>query len=119
MNIFAMRLGKGKHLKGLTLMGGIVTPEKFDHFHEVGHSNCVPSIYNSSTQLIINFEIGRMGTRGFVDGLLAGGVIGLPPIMNYGNPELQAQVIPEVLSGKKFICLAITGQLRAFVPVAG
>ena len=31
----AMRLGKGKHLQGLTLMGGIVKPEEFDHFHEV------------------------------------------------------------------------------------
>ena len=36
MNIPAMRLGKGKHLKGRTLMGGIVSPEEFDHFHEVG-----------------------------------------------------------------------------------
>ena len=35
MNLFAMRLGKGKHLKGLTLMGGLITPEEFDHFHEV------------------------------------------------------------------------------------
>ena len=51
-----------------------------------------------------------MGTRAFVDGLLAGGVIGLPPIINYASPELQAKVIPEVLSGKKFICLAITGE---------
>ena len=89
-----MRLGKGKHLKGRSLMGGIITPEESDHFHE----------------LIINFEIGRMGTRAFVDGLLAGGVIGLPPIMNFGNPELQAKIIPEVLSGKKYICLAITGE---------
>jgi hypothetical protein len=35
MNILAMRVGKGKHLKGRTLMGGIITPEEFDHFHEV------------------------------------------------------------------------------------
>ena len=33
-----MRLGPGKHLKGLTLMGGIVKPEEFDYFHEVGSS---------------------------------------------------------------------------------
>ncbi|KIP05823.1 hypothetical protein PHLGIDRAFT_91676 [Phlebiopsis gigantea 11061_1 CR5-6] len=92
MNIFAMRLGKGKHLKGRTLMGGVITPEEFDHFHE----------------LLINLEIGRMGTRGFVDGLLAGGVIGLPPVLNFGTPEIQAKVVPEVLSGKKYICLAIT-----------
>lgn len=30
-----MRLGPGKHLKGLTLMGGVVKPEEFDYFHEV------------------------------------------------------------------------------------
>ncbi|CDO74186.1 hypothetical protein BN946_scf185043.g238 [Trametes cinnabarina] len=92
MNIPAMRIGPGKHLKGRTLMGGIITPEEFDHFHE----------------LIINFEVGRLGTRGYVDGLLAGEVIGLPPVLNFGSPELQAKVVPEVLSGKKFICLAIS-----------
>lgn len=30
-----MRIGPGKHLKGRTLMGGAVTPEEYDHFHEV------------------------------------------------------------------------------------
>lgn len=44
MNIFAMRLGKGKHLKGRTLMGGVVTPEEFDHFHEVSISFHLPGI---------------------------------------------------------------------------
>ena len=60
-------------------------------------------------QLIVNFELSRLGTRGYIDGLLAGEVIGLPPVLNFGSPELQAKVVPEVLSGKKFICLAITG----------
>ena len=59
-------------------------------------------------QLIINTELARFGTRGFVDGLLNGGVIALPPVLNYGSPELQATVVPEVLSGKKYIALAIT-----------
>lgn len=35
VNLIAMRLGPGKHLKGRTLMGGIVKPEEFDYFHEV------------------------------------------------------------------------------------
>ena len=43
-----------------------------------------------------------------MDGLLAGGVIGLPPVLNFGSPELQSKVIPDVLAGKKFICLAIS-----------
>lgn len=68
------------------------------------------------SQLIVNFELGRLGTRGYVDGLLAGGVIGLPPVLNFGTPEVQAKVVPEVLSGKKFICLAITGKFSMPLP---
>jgi len=41
-------------------------------------------------------------------GLLGGKVIGLPPVLNFGSEELKARVVPEVLSGKKFICLAIS-----------
>jgi alkylation response protein AidB-like acyl-CoA dehydrogenase len=40
--------------------------------------------------------------------LLAGGVIGLPPVLNFGSSEIKARVIPEVLEGKKHICLAIS-----------
>ncbi|CCA70296.1 related to acyl-coa dehydrogenase, long-chain specific precursor [Serendipita indica DSM 11827] len=91
-NINAMRLGPGKHLKGLTLMDGLVQPEEFDYFHE----------------MVINQEIARIGARGYGDGLLAGMVIGLPPVLNFGSDELKARVVPEVFSGKKFICLAIS-----------
>ncbi|KAH9175171.1 acyl-CoA dehydrogenase [Lactarius sanguifluus] len=92
LNVIGMRLGPGKHLKGRTLLGGVITPEEYDHFHE----------------LIINNELGRCGTRGFMDGLFAGDVIGLPPLLNFGPPELQAKIVPDVLAGKKFICLAIS-----------
>jgi len=92
VNVIAMRLGPGKHLNGRSLFDGTVKPEEFDYFHE----------------LILNTELSRFGTRGFVDGLLNGGVIGLPPVLNYGSPELQAKVVPDVLSGKKYIALAIS-----------
>ncbi|EGN98920.1 hypothetical protein SERLA73DRAFT_90002 [Serpula lacrymans var. lacrymans S7.3] len=92
VNLHAMRMGPGKHLQGLTLMNGIVTPEQFDYFHE----------------LIITQEIVRCGARGYGDGLLGGKVIGLPPVLNFGTPELKAKILPEVFSGKKFICLAIS-----------
>lgn len=39
-----MRIGKGKHLKGRTLMGGIITPEEFDHFHEVSQIRMSPYV---------------------------------------------------------------------------
>ncbi len=41
-------------------------------------------------------------------GILGGKVIGLPPVLNFGSEELKAKVLPEVFSGKKFICLAIS-----------
>ncbi|KZV68187.1 acyl-CoA dehydrogenase NM domain-like protein [Peniophora sp. CONT] len=91
-NIHAMRMGPGKHLKGRKLMGGIVEPEKFNYFHE----------------LVVQQEIPRVGARGYGDGLNAGAVIGLPPVLNFGNPELRERVASDVLSGKKFICLAIS-----------
>ena len=49
----AMRLGPGKHLKGLTLAEGSVKPEEFDYFHE----------------LIIQQEFARVGQRGYGDGM--------------------------------------------------
>ncbi|GLB40176.1 putative acyl-CoA dehydrogenase, N-terminal domain [Lyophyllum shimeji] len=92
LNLNAMRLGPGKHLQGRILMNGIVKPEEFDYFHE----------------LIITQEFARSSLRGYGDGLLGGMVIGLPPVLNFGSEELKARVIPDVLDGKKFICLAIS-----------
>lgn len=40
--------------------------------------------------------------------MLGGKVIGLPPVLNFGSPELKARIIPDILAGKKFICLAIS-----------
>lgn len=47
------------------------------------------------------------GSRSCV-GLLGGKVIGLPPVLNFGSAELIARVVPDILNGKKFICLAIS-----------
>jgi alkylation response protein AidB-like acyl-CoA dehydrogenase len=46
--------------------------------------------------------------RSAVTGLLAGTVIGLPPVLTFGSENLRARVVPEVLSGQKPICLAIS-----------
>jgi hypothetical protein len=52
LGIHAMRLGPGKHLKGMKLMNGLVAPEQLDYFHE----------------LIITQELARCGARGYGDG---------------------------------------------------
>jgi len=50
----------------------------------------------------------RMLILGSITGLQAGAIIGLPPVLNFGSPEVKARIVPEVFSGKKFICLAIS-----------
>ncbi|CEQ41852.1 SPOSA6832_03593 [Sporobolomyces salmonicolor] len=99
MHINAMRMGPTKLLHGLTLPGG-VKGDEFDYFHE----------------MIITQELSRCGARGYADGLQGGMVIGLPPIMNFGSDKLKKEIIPEVLAGRKFICLAIT-EVRFVSPV--
>eukprot|EP01111_Echinosteliopsis_oligospora_P011844 TRINITY_DN3997_c0_g1_i1.p1 TRINITY_DN3997_c0_g1~~TRINITY_DN3997_c0_g1_i1.p1 ORF type:complete len:541 (-),score=120.30 TRINITY_DN3997_c0_g1_i1:50-1585(-) len=91
LNMLAMRLGPGKHLHGLKLFADIDGKE-FDYFHEQ----------------IITQELCRVGARGFADALSGGMVIGLPPVLNFGSPELKKEVVPAVLKGEKFICLAIS-----------
>ncbi|KAF8318498.1 acyl-CoA dehydrogenase NM domain-like protein [Clavulina sp. PMI_390] len=90
--LLAMRLGPGKHLKGMTLAEGLVKPEEFDYFHE----------------LIITQEYVRTKARGYADGANGGMVIGLPPVINFGSAELKAKIVPDVFAGKKFISLAIS-----------
>ena len=63
-------------------------------------------------QLIINQEIVRCGARGYGDGLLAGCVIGLPPVLNFGSTELKQRIVPDILKGQKFICLAVRDYRR-------
>jgi len=96
VNIIAMRLGPGKHLQGRTLLRGLVNPDDFDYFHEVCDVCSHRLFLDTFEQAIIHMELARVSSRAVVDGLLAGLVIGLPPILNYGTPELQRKVVPDV-----------------------
>ena len=62
------------------------------------------------TEMVIihTLHLLQMFNPSSIAGLQAGAIIGLPPVLNFGSSELKARVIPEVLSGKKFICLAIS-----------
>ncbi|KAJ7274439.1 acyl-CoA dehydrogenase/oxidase [Mycena haematopus] len=92
INMIAMRLGPGPHLKGRVLMDGLVKPEELDYFHE----------------LIMAQEGSRFHARGYLDGLGGGTYIGLPPIINFGQPAIRDKIVEEVFAGKKHVCLAIT-----------
>ena len=91
-NLIAMRIGPGKHLHGRELLGGI-KPEEFDYFAD----------------LIVAQESARANARGFQDGNLAGMMISLTAVRQWANDaDLRDRVTEECLSGKKFMCLAIT-----------
>ena len=103
--ILAARLGKGEHLEvwrdevaprdqgeAARKIMGVVDVEDFDYFHEA----------------ITHEELGRCACPGFYSGLGDGMVIGLPPVKQFASDEMAARVLPEVLSGRKRIALAIT-----------
>ncbi|PRP88756.1 hypothetical protein PROFUN_00224 [Planoprotostelium fungivorum] len=84
------RVGPGPWMKFFPAFG--VPAEEFDYFHEQ----------------IAHEELARLTYPSFSDSLGAGMVIGLPPVFNFGSDALKKKIVPEVLSGKKRICLAIT-----------
>ncbi|KAH8911698.1 acyl-CoA dehydrogenase NM domain-like protein [Coniochaeta sp. PMI_546] len=91
--VLHMRMGPGKHLHGVELLGGAVDGKEFDYFHD----------------LVMSQEGVRAAARGFQDGSLAGMVIGLTCILNFcKDPVMQKRITDEVFSGQKKICLAIT-----------
>ncbi|KAG6890447.1 hypothetical protein C0992_001641 [Termitomyces sp. T32_za158] len=92
LNVHAMLLGPGEHLKGRKLMNGTVNSEEFDCFHE----------------LIMSQEISRIHARGYHDGVAGGNAISLPAIKNFAKPALREKILGEVLDGKKLVCLAIS-----------
>lgn len=93
LEILRMRMGPGRHLHGVTLMGGVLKGEDFDYFHD----------------LIVTQELARVMARGFQEGNMMGMTIGMPAVLNFARDEAwQKAVCDDVFSGRKKICLAIS-----------
>ncbi|CAG9955428.1 unnamed protein product, partial [Clonostachys rosea f. rosea IK726] len=81
-----MRMGPGKHLHGVELLGGAVKGEEYDYFHD----------------LVSAQEMARIMARGAQDGNMGGMTIGLTAVLNFGNdPVWKQKIADEVFSGKK------------------
>eukprot|EP00746_Dinoflagellata_sp_MGD_P162137 gnl/MRDRNA2_/MRDRNA2_89561_c0_seq1.p1 gnl/MRDRNA2_/MRDRNA2_89561_c0~~gnl/MRDRNA2_/MRDRNA2_89561_c0_seq1.p1 ORF type:complete len:563 (+),score=98.46 gnl/MRDRNA2_/MRDRNA2_89561_c0_seq1:122-1690(+) len=97
INLLPCLLGPGSHLKVISdltsspLFGGL-RPDEYDMFHES----------------ICHEEFKRIGSWGLVDGLWGGFIIGCPPVLKFGSPELIQRVAVPCLLGHKRICLAIS-----------
>lgn len=93
LGVLHMRLGPGKHMKGVSLMNGAMKGEEFDYFHD----------------MIVGQEMVRANARGFQDGNMAGMTISLSAVLQFANDEAyKKKIADEVFAGKKKICLAIT-----------
>ena len=50
----------------------------------------------------------RSGCQGPPTSLTTGIAFGVPPILKFGSQELQDRFLPDILLGRKRICIAIT-----------
>ena len=66
-----------------------------------------PTPANAWQEFIMNDELARVGSGGLFASLFTMG-IGLPPILAVGSDAMKRKIAPDVISGKKTICLAIT-----------
>ncbi|KAL1599709.1 hypothetical protein SLS60_007512 [Paraconiothyrium brasiliense] len=71
---------------------GAVKVEEFDYIHT----------------LIYCDEMARTGLAGPSGSLTTGFSFAIPPILKFGNKQLQERFLPELLTGKKRTCIAIT-----------
>lgn len=53
-------------------------------------------------------ELARCGVAGPPSAVTAGFRYGIPPILHYANQALQERILPDLLLGRKRICIAIT-----------
>ncbi|KAG9229712.1 acyl-CoA dehydrogenase-like protein [Amylocarpus encephaloides] len=77
---------------GITELPGGLKVEEFDYLHT----------------LIYADEMARSGSMGPGGAITTGVAFGLPPILKFGSQELQERFVPDILTGKKRICIAIT-----------
>jgi len=59
-------------------------------------------------ELVLYDELCRVGSAGFLWGIAGGTTIGLPPVYHRAQKDVKDRIVPDVLNGKKMICLAIT-----------
>lgn len=67
-----------------------------------------PDTIDNFHKMVARFEYARMGSSGVNSGIFSGINIALPPIMFFGSEAMKKRVIPDVVNGNNWICLAIT-----------
>ncbi|EPE34565.1 Acyl-CoA dehydrogenase NM [Glarea lozoyensis ATCC 20868] len=76
----------------ITHLPGDLPVEQFDYLHT----------------LIYADEMARSGSLGPSGAITTGIAFGLPPILKFGSQELQERFVPDIITGRKRSCIAIT-----------
>lgn len=79
-------------------------PKEWGHYPIA--ANIPASEWNGFHDFILWDELFRGAPS--ISSQFIGLVVGAPPMKMYASPELQKKILPEILEGKKRICLAIT-----------
>ena len=64
--------------------------------------------YDYLHYLIFIDELARSGFTGPASAIITGFAFGVPPIIKFGSESLQDRFLPDIFSGRKRICIAIT-----------
>lgn len=83
---------------------GSSIPKEWGHYPIV--AGIKASEWNGFHDFILWDELYRGAPS--ISSAFIGLVVGAPPLKQYASPALQAKILPEILSGQKRICLAIT-----------
>jgi len=83
---------KWLHKLGIHELPGGLKIEDFDYMHT----------------LIYVDEMARTGSGGPSGAVTTGVAFGLPPILKFGDQQLQERFVPDLITGRKRICIAIT-----------
>lgn len=81
-----------KDLANITHLPGDIPVEEFDALHGV----------------IFSDEMTRSGLAGPGGSITTGMAFGVPPIVKFGSDELKAKFLPDLFTGRKRCCIAIT-----------
>ncbi|KAJ4365121.1 hypothetical protein N0V83_008739 [Neocucurbitaria cava] len=83
--------------------GKSIPPQWSSSYPIIG--NIPPAEWDGFHDFVLWDELIRSGG---LASLFIGLVVGAPPLLKYGSPSLQRKIFPEILSGEKRICLAVT-----------
>jgi acyl-CoA dehydrogenase len=87
------------------------SPLPLEHLRQVGIHQIGPvkiEDFNSFHGSIYVSEMIRSGLNGPASALTTGVAYGLPPLLKFASKELQSRVVPDLLLGRKRICIAIS-----------